>query len=464
MPAVPDPLRLVQLARNLDGEPFLGPGRDAARQRDDVLEARVAQRLSQPERTVAVGAVEDERPVPVGVEPRSEVAHRHVLGGDDPSRFELPVLADVDEQRRVGRPRGARGPAPGRSRGQARGHRACPKDNPGAYEPPSAHPGDRRRGDRARRRRDRGARGDHGERRGGRREEGDAARGCTAARSRPRRARRSRGAGAQARRAALLEKKRPRRPARSSRATSLRQRRIGAALAAWPDDSLAEVERLAREHPERLARPAPPRVREAVGGGQRRSERGLAEGCRGAAGLAVGATGGRRAATRASHRASRSSCPSFPPPAAIDGLSPPAAVRAISARRAAGRNAHAKLLYGLALQRLGHRISARRQYDAAARLDPRDPEAQVAAAVARFDKRRPAAAFSRLGPLTRRFPHAATVRFHLGLLLLWLSRAQPGSCAEAKRQLRQARAEEPNSSLSREAQRLLRSLEGVRGC
>src|SRR5204862_1366237 len=103
-------------------------------------------------------------------------------------------------------------------------------------------------------------------------------------------------------------------------------------------------------------------------------------------------------------------------------------------RKAAGRAARAKLLYGLALQRLGRRLSARRQYDAAASLAPSDPETRVAAAVARFDKSRPAAAFSRLGPLTKRFPHAATVRFHLGLLLLWLSRSQPGSCAMAKHQ------------------------------
>ena len=59
------------------------------------------------------------------------------------------------------------------------------------------------------------------------------------------------------------------------------------------------------------------------------------------------------------------------------------------------------------------------------------PDAQVAAAVVRFDKTRPVLAFSRLGPLTRRFPHASTVRFHLGLLLLWLARAQPGAVAEA---------------------------------
>ena len=46
------------------------------------------------------------------------------------------------------------------------------------------------------------------------------------------------------------------------------------------------------------------------------------------------------------------------------------------------------------------------EFDDAARSPPTIRSAQVAAAVARFDKDDPAAAFSRLGPLTRRFPRA----------------------------------------------------------
>jgi tetratricopeptide (TPR) repeat protein len=153
--------------------------------------------------------------------------------------------------------------------------------------------------------------------------------------------------------------------------------------------------------------------------------------------------------------------PSFPAPQGLDRLRPPAQLSFL-ARAARRDDPRAKLLYGVALQRLGHRISARRQYDAAARLAPRNADAQVAAAVGRFDKGRPAAAFSRLGPLARRFPDAATVRFHLGLLLLWLARNQPGSVEEGKRQLRLARAEEPGSRLAREAKQLLDGLENVR--
>ena len=63
-----------------------------------------------------------------------------------------------------------------------------------------------------------------------------------------------------------------------------------------------------------------------------------------------------------------------------------------------------------------------------------DPEAQVAAAVGRFDKANPSLTFSRLGPLAKRFPKSQSVRFHLGLCLLWL-----GTSNEAKQQLRLAR-------------------------
>jgi predicted Zn-dependent protease len=80
-------------------------------------------------------------------------------------------------------------------------------------------------------------------------------------------------------------------------------------------------------------------------------------------------------------------------------------------------------------------------------------EPLVAAAVARFDKDRPEEAFSRLGPLTRRFPHSATVRFHLGLLLLWT-----GQLEEARRQLRLAQRAETDSPLAREAGRWLERL------
>jgi tetratricopeptide (TPR) repeat protein len=117
------------------------------------------------------------------------------------------------------------------------------------------------------------------------------------------------------------------------------------------------------------------------------------------------------------------------------------------------RSQRGLLVYGVALQRLGRPVSARRAFADALRLAPNDVDALVADAVGRYEKNNPSAAFSRLGPLTRRFPGAATVRFHLGVLLLW-QRDVP----EAKRQLRLARAAEPGSRIAREAGRYLDEL------
>ena len=140
------------------------------------------------------------------------------------------------------------------------------------------------------------------------------------------------------------------------------------------------------------------------------------------------------------------------PPRSLDGL-PPASQLALL-RRNAARSVDGKLLYGIALQRLGRQRSAERMYAAAAREAPADVEAQVAAAVGRFDKARPADAFSQLGPLSRKFPDRATVRFHLGLLLLW-----SGEVKEARAQLLRATTVEPASALAREARTYLRELD-----
>jgi len=119
----------------------------------------------------------------------------------------------------------------------------------------------------------------------------------------------------------------------------------------------------------------------------------------------------------------------------------------------ADQSVRGRLLHGVALQRLGHPVSARRAFAEALRLAPNDVDALVADAVGRYTKERPVAAFSRLGHLTRRFPRAATVRFHLGLLLLWQR-----DVAEGKRQLRLAVATEPASRVAREARRYLGAL------
>ncbi|HKG43756.1 MAG TPA: hypothetical protein VKB10_05890 [Gaiellaceae bacterium] len=147
--------------------------------------------------------------------------------------------------------------------------------------------------------------------------------------------------------------------------------------------------------------------------------------------------------------------PSFPMPLRIRIL-PPA--QQLAALRGAARrgDAHAKILYGVALQQLGHPRSAERQFAAAARLAPNDPDARAAAAVGRFDKARPAKAFGRLGPLTRAFPRAQTVRFHLGVLLLWSAQVQA-----AERQLTQARAQGTETVLGKQAAQYLKAIRGV---
>jgi Flp pilus assembly protein TadD len=117
----------------------------------------------------------------------------------------------------------------------------------------------------------------------------------------------------------------------------------------------------------------------------------------------------------------------------------------------------ALLLYGVGLQRVGRQLSAERAFARAARRYPNQPEARVADAVGRFDKDAPERAFGRLGPLTRVFPNEPTVRFHLGILLLWT-----GRIAAAERQFRIASHTQPGSPLAREAERYLETIENAR--
>ena len=142
--------------------------------------------------------------------------------------------------------------------------------------------------------------------------------------------------------------------------------------------------------------------------------------------------------------------PSFP--YSIEGETAAAQLESLRA----DRTLSGRLLYGIALQRLGRPVSARRAFAEALRLAPNDVDALVADAVGRYVKSDPAAAFSRLGPLSRRFPRSATVRFHLGVLLLW-----QGDVQEAKRQLRLARTNEPGSRIAGEAGRYLAELAQV---
>jgi hypothetical protein len=122
-------------------------------------------------------------------------------------------------------------------------------------------------------------------------------------------------------------------------------------------------------------------------------------------------------------------------------------------RAARNGDAVAKLRYGLVLWQLWHRVSAERQFAAAARLAPADPVMQTVAAVGLFTKRAPVRAFGKLGPLTATFPRAAVVRFHLALLLVWTKQPR-----KAVKELRLTIADAPRSLYAKEARKLLAAL------
>jgi tetratricopeptide (TPR) repeat protein len=148
--------------------------------------------------------------------------------------------------------------------------------------------------------------------------------------------------------------------------------------------------------------------------------------------------------------------PSFSAPGEVTSLPPERQLEALR-RRAERGGLRELLLYGVGLQRVGRLESASRTFDRGARRAPRNSEAQVAAAVGRFDKDEPALAFGKLGPLTRRFPNEPTVRFHLGVLLLWTGRVDG-----AERQFRLAARTKPGSPLAREAARYLETVRRAR--
>jgi len=224
--------------------------------------------------------------------------------------------------------------------------------------------------------------------------------------------------------------------------------RIGAALARWPRSTITELDTLAHAHPQS----AFVRLHLGLALAWARRDAEARQAWRAAGRVNRDSPSAVRAETLVHPELAPGLpvfVPSFEPPASLGRLSPAAQLATLAAR-ARRPDVRAKLLYGVALQRLERPVSAERQYAAAARLAPRDPDAQVAAAVGLFDKEQPALAFSRLGPLVRTFPQAPTVRFHLGLLLLWIGRVDA-----ARTELRLARAEGPQTVLGSQAQALL---------
>jgi tetratricopeptide (TPR) repeat protein len=250
---------------------------------------------------------------------------------------------------------------------------------------------------------------------------------------------------------ALYERKRRPRARRIFERYDSVEARVGAALSAWPE-GFEQVQELAREHPESGA------VQLALGLGA--FWQGLTEDARRSWRRAAAAEPDSTYAVRADDLLHPelpvpglpAFVPSFASPAPLKRLSPPEQYAFLRRRAEQGR-VRDIMLFGAALQRLGRPLSARREFERAAALAPNDAEVLTAVAVGYFDKDRPAQAFSRLGPLAQRFPRAATVRFHLGLLLVWLGRID-----DAKRQFRLARDAEPGSIPARQAAEFLRRL------
>ena len=230
---------------------------------------------------------------------------------------------------------------------------------------------------------------------------------------------------------------------------------VGAALAAWPRGSIARLDRLAHRHPSSALVLLHLGLARVAAGRRRSAEAAWRE--------ALARDPDSESAVEAESLLFPRYAPgrplfvtSFSAPPAIDRLPPARRLQAYR-REARGRDVRAKLLYGAALQRLGRPISAEHEFAAAARLAPENAEAQTAAAVGLFTKAAPARAFSRLGPLAKRFRGAQTVRFHLGELLLWI-----GELKEARRQLVLARGGDRATPLGRTASALLAQLKTIR--
>ena len=226
--------------------------------------------------------------------------------------------------------------------------------------------------------------------------------------------------------------------------------RVGAALARWPRGTITELDGLAHAHP----RSAFVRLHLGLALAWERRDSEAQQAWRAAERVGPDSPSAVRAESLLHPEFAPGRpvfVPTFGPASTLRGS--PQEELAQLARGARRQDWRGKILYGVALQRLERPVSAERQFAAAAALAPGEPEARVAAAVGLFDKERPSLAFSRLGPLSRTFPRAQTVRFHLGLLLLWIGQVQT-----AKKELRLTRAEGPKTLLGSQAEALLARL------
>ncbi len=228
---------------------------------------------------------------------------------------------------------------------------------------------------------------------------------------------------------------------------------VGAAIASWPEGTAEELETLAAEWPASGVVQLHLGLARLAGGDE--------EGARAAWREAEQVEPDSPAALRAEDLLNPQFAPGRPPfvapleaPPELEGLSPEEQLAELERQAEAGGVAE-RLVYGIALQRVGRPVSASAAFGSALEADPGSLPAKVADAIGRFDKDDPSQAFSRLGPLADA-DEDGVVRYHLGLALSWL-----GQVEEAIRQLRLAREADPDGFYGREAERLLDRLEDV---
>lgn len=227
---------------------------------------------------------------------------------------------------------------------------------------------------------------------------------------------------------------------------------VGVAIASWPDGTTKRLRELVEEHPESGV----VRLHLGLALVAEGDEEGAAQAWRDAERVDPDSPAA-LAAESLLHPEMPRGRPYFVPAADTDDRLDRLPVRerlAMLRSRARSGGADAWIAYGAALQRLGRALSARVAFDRAVTLAPASVEARTAAAVARFEKDDPSAAFARLGPLARSNGRSPVVRFHLGYVLLWLRQVE-----EAKRQLALAVDAGPQTVHGREAERLLARLE-----
>src|SRR5919201_4251435 len=177
--------------------------------------------------------------------------------------------------------------------------------------------------------------------------------------------------------------------------------RVGAALARWPRGTIAELDGLARTHP----RSAFVRLHLGLAFVWARRDTEAQQAWRAAERVGPDSPSAVRAESLLHPEFAPGRpvfVPTFGPASTLHGS--PQEELAQLARAARRPDWRAKVLYGVALQRVGRPASAERQVAGPPGLAPREPEARVAAAVGLFDKERPALAFSRLGPLAKAVP------------------------------------------------------------